>query len=230
MEARGGSSDANDQWTEHKTAEGKSYYHNSSTGKTVWKRPKEMQGPNSFDQQDAKQAEGSGEDRKEPALSVAEAWTEHKAGGKSYFHNAVTGETVWQRPAALGGPTEVAEDEGGHKWKYDHKGQTIKEEEAAALQNPEEDATVAPRPAPIKGPPVVYETKEAAVAAFREMMVSLHISPNMVWKDAVSIMSSDQRYLSLATTGERKETFHRYQTQRKKQVRRSTCDIKYQSC
>ena len=29
-------------WEEHKTDEGKSYYHNSITGETVWERPKEM--------------------------------------------------------------------------------------------------------------------------------------------------------------------------------------------
>eukprot|EP00658_Telonema_sp_P-2_P012804 TRINITY_DN14873_c0_g1_i1.p1 TRINITY_DN14873_c0_g1~~TRINITY_DN14873_c0_g1_i1.p1 ORF type:complete len:569 (+),score=154.62 TRINITY_DN14873_c0_g1_i1:221-1927(+) len=124
----------------------------------------------------------------------------------------------------------------GHKWKYDHRGNAIDEADEENITSPRHDSPhhdkadrVEPHPPahPPKLPKkeikyetkeVVYESKEERVAAFKEMMLHVGVSVNMHWKDAVTHMTKDNRYLALTTAGERKETFNHFQTQRKKEA------------
>ena len=69
-------------WSEQKTADGKTYYFNKKTKKSVWKKPKPEAGGD----------EGG---------ALPEGWSEQKtAAGKVYFFHKATGKSVWKRPTA----------------------------------------------------------------------------------------------------------------------------------
>jgi len=80
------------KWTEHKTAEGRTFFQNEKTGNTSWERP-------------AAAASTA-------AVAASSKWTEHRtAEGQAYFLNEETGKTSWERPAestaAAGAPAPL---------------------------------------------------------------------------------------------------------------------------
>lgn len=81
-------------WTEHLDAgSGKTFYYSASTGQTTWERP---------------QAASAAPAASQPAVQtsqpsvLAAGWAEHvdQASGRTFYHNATTGETSWERPQA----------------------------------------------------------------------------------------------------------------------------------
>ena len=74
-------------------SDGRTFYHNSTTGERVWERPT---------------AEAAEEDEGLPPGWVAIV---HDEKGE-FFHHAATGETVWTRPRGGGGAEAAVEDEG----------------------------------------------------------------------------------------------------------------------
>eukprot|EP01124_Arcella_intermedia_P016949 TRINITY_DN2356_c1_g1_i2.p1 TRINITY_DN2356_c1_g1~~TRINITY_DN2356_c1_g1_i2.p1 ORF type:complete len:800 (-),score=237.79 TRINITY_DN2356_c1_g1_i2:128-2527(-) len=72
-------------WTEHKTQDGKTYYYNHVTKKSVWTKPEPGK-------------EGKGEDSGEDNQLHCD-WKEYTTNdGKKYFNNAKTGKTQWEVP------------------------------------------------------------------------------------------------------------------------------------
>eukprot|EP00471_Norrisiella_sphaerica_P012398 CAMPEP_0184501474 /NCGR_PEP_ID=MMETSP0113_2-20130426/47805_1 /TAXON_ID=91329 /ORGANISM="Norrisiella sphaerica, Strain BC52" /LENGTH=257 /DNA_ID=CAMNT_0026890259 /DNA_START=36 /DNA_END=806 /DNA_ORIENTATION=+ len=88
--ARAGAGDDNDpnNWTVHRTAEGKEYYHNIRTQKTTWEKPACL---------DAARTPT------EPAVGQpkASSWQVHYHQGKPYYHNTVTNKTQWEMPPEI---------------------------------------------------------------------------------------------------------------------------------
>eukprot|EP00123_Amoebidium_parasiticum_P017142 comp23725_c1_seq2/m.40898 comp23725_c1_seq2/g.40898 ORF comp23725_c1_seq2/g.40898 comp23725_c1_seq2/m.40898 type:complete len:809 (-) comp23725_c1_seq2:212-2638(-) len=70
-------------WTEHKTGDGKVYWHNSITKESVWEKPKELKSAD------------------EIILSKC-PWKEYTSeNGKKYFYNTETKTSVWEEPEEL---------------------------------------------------------------------------------------------------------------------------------
>eukprot|EP01060_Flectonema_neradi_P036516 TRINITY_DN7038_c0_g1_i1.p1 TRINITY_DN7038_c0_g1~~TRINITY_DN7038_c0_g1_i1.p1 ORF type:complete len:747 (+),score=162.20 TRINITY_DN7038_c0_g1_i1:165-2405(+) len=88
-------------WSEHKTDDGKVFYHNSNTNETTWARPESMLA--NVDEEAAETEDKT-------------AWKEHKTeDGKTYYHNAITNTTTWVKPASLCGPSEESDVWQEHK-------------------------------------------------------------------------------------------------------------------
>ncbi|XP_052865585.1 pre-mRNA-processing factor 40 homolog A [Anopheles cruzii] len=69
------------EWSEHKTPDGRTYYYNSLTKQSLWEKPEEMKTP------------------AEKQLSQC-AWKEYRSDtGKLYYHNTTTKESQWVAPA-----------------------------------------------------------------------------------------------------------------------------------
>jgi len=67
-------------WTEHKTADGRTYYYNHASKKSVWTKPDELK------------------DENEKKIDDCD-WKEYTTpDGKKYFNNAKTGKTQWEMP------------------------------------------------------------------------------------------------------------------------------------
>jgi hypothetical protein len=83
-------------WTAHSDDEGYTYFHNTTTGATVWERPEEEAGH-------VINVESGGEELREAEPPPA-GWTAHSDDeGDTYFHNTATGATVWERPEGEAG-------------------------------------------------------------------------------------------------------------------------------
>jgi len=68
--------EAAEEWVEHKTDDGKSFYYNKNTGQSLWEKPKNQ--------------------------GVVDEWSEHTADdGKTFYYNKNTGQSVWEKPASL---------------------------------------------------------------------------------------------------------------------------------
>lgn len=70
-------------WAQHKAADGRTYYHNKTTGQSSWEKPKELM----------------------TAIERADAstpWREHSApDGRKYFYNKESKESKWSIPPDL---------------------------------------------------------------------------------------------------------------------------------
>ncbi|XP_017701078.1 pre-mRNA-processing protein 40A-like isoform X3 [Phoenix dactylifera] len=65
--------------------------------------------------------------------------------------------------------------------------------------------------------PFVYANKQEAKNAFKTLLESANVESDMTWEQAMRVIISDKRYGALKTLGERKQAFHEYLGQRKKQ-------------
>jgi len=67
-------------WTEHKTADGRTYYYDHINKKSVWTKPDELK------------------DENEKKIDDCD-WKEYTTpDGKKYYHNTKTGKTQWEMP------------------------------------------------------------------------------------------------------------------------------------
>ena len=100
------------KWTEHKTAEGRTFFQNEKTGNTSWERPAESTAaagaPAPLPLRALRAAAskvrsvlcGTSDSTPEPAKSPDE-WTEQvDEDGNVYFYNAKTAESAWELPSA----------------------------------------------------------------------------------------------------------------------------------
>ncbi|KAH8110818.1 hypothetical protein DFH11DRAFT_1730027 [Phellopilus nigrolimitatus] len=69
-------------WTEHRNAEGRTYWFNTSTKESVWEKPEALKSP--F----------------EKALGQTQ-WKEYFSGGRKYYYNTDTKESKWDMPDEL---------------------------------------------------------------------------------------------------------------------------------
>jgi hypothetical protein len=133
-------------WEKHvsKTSNpGQAYYFNSSTGETRWEHP----GSSS-------ESEENKENVSNDSASLPPGWTAHVSEssdpGKTYYHNAETGETVWEKPVAAsseedplppGWTAHVSESSDPGKTYYHNAetGETVWEKPTAASQGDSAD-------------------------------------------------------------------------------------------
>ncbi|XXG75331.1 hypothetical protein AAC387_Pa07g3861 [Persea americana] len=65
--------------------------------------------------------------------------------------------------------------------------------------------------------PLVYASKQEAKNAFKALLESANVESDWTWEQAMRVIINDKRYGALKTLGERKQAFHEYLGQRKKQ-------------
>ena len=83
-------------WEERITLDGRAFYFDPATSRTVWEKPPGFESPLNLEQ---RQPEGAGH--------AASTWEEHpdETSGHSYWFDRATGATSWNPPAAARRPT-----------------------------------------------------------------------------------------------------------------------------
>merc|ERR1712110_165938 len=61
---------------------------------------------------------------------------------------------------------------------------------------------------------IVYETKEEAKIAFKQLLRDKQVPANATWEVAMKLIINDVRYKALPKLSEKKQTFNEYKTQR----------------
>jgi len=171
-------------------------------------------------------------------------WKEYKTPeGRQYFHNATTGVTQWTKPADFDGPAADASAApaakkdasverangaaGEDKMEEDEK---TKEEKAEAEKKRkltakererERQAELEREKERMKEfekqlAEVKYESKEEALAAFKAMLEDKCPSHTTTWPEMVPLCQYDVRFRALKGTGEKKNVFQHFITQKHK--------------
>jgi len=207
------SSSAVSKWAEHRTPEGKVYYHNTETNETSWEKPDELK---------------TGQER---AVGAAQtAWKEFTAAsGKKYFYNAETKVTTWEMPEELKAAVAATEALATGKTLAAapavaaRPAGTVAPSAAPAVA-PAAACAAAPAPAADGGPsaaaapaaaPTLSATEEAAAAAaaaaakktFFAMLESAGVSGEASWEEAMKRIINKPEYRVLQTLAERKAAF-----------------------
>jgi len=214
----------NSQWTEHRAPDGRPYYYNMVTKQSVWQKPDELK----------KKEEEEAAAKAKPIAKPPSAWKEFKSpDGRPYYYNSVTQQSTWTMPdelrdelAAKAAASLAAVEESNAAGDQPNQAAS-----AVRSEVPPSNGQAAPKAAseenrpkkevaekkseaePVK--PLVFATKEEALAAFRGMLDEL-ASTSMNWEKALKKIANDPRYTALKTLGERKHVFHEWVTKTKK--------------
>jgi colicin import membrane protein len=103
-------------WEEQKTADGKTFFYNKTTGKSKWKRPTDAEAtiPASSTNTDSTHV-ASPTDANAPASALrplAAGWEQQvTAEGKVFYYNKVSGKSKWKRPVAEASQVETESQE-----------------------------------------------------------------------------------------------------------------------
>ncbi|KAK3330199.1 formin binding protein-like protein [Apodospora peruviana] len=192
-------------WQEHRTPDGRYYYHNSQTNLTQWTKPEELMTP------------------AERALAN-QPWKEYTAeGGRKYWYNTETKSTQWEMPdvykQALGvgtapaaSPTTFASPAGGyggygggsHDRYNDHKETIGKSHQLAFGDNVQAQAFV-----PESNDPE-FATPEEAEAAFVKLLRRTGVQPDWTWEQTLRATMKDPQFRAIKDPRERKVAFEKY--------------------
>ena len=193
-------------WQTHEAPSGVSYYFNSVTDVSTYKRPACL---------------GPGPDAAaEPSFAApaSSKWTkyEDESSGKPYYSDGAT--TTWDRPDEYlsAGEAEPEQSESGKRNSTDApngnesrpsegKGSSRKKKKQKHLDVD-----------------VTWSSKAEATAAFKGLLLVKGITPIMKWNEVVRICSEDARWEACNTTGERKQALAEYQTKRLNELREET--------
>lgn len=165
-------------WAEHvDPGSGKTFYYNAQTGVTAWEKPQAAAQPAAAVPQQAAQSS------QQAALPAG--WAEHTdpGSGRTFYANAQTGQTAWERPqaqpAAAQQPQQAAAsalppgwaehvDPGSGKTFYANAqtGQTAWERPQGAQPAAAAPAPAAAAPAPAPAPQRVLEEPLRSISAF----------------------------------------------------------------
>jgi len=173
------------------------------------------------------------------------AWTEHKSpDGRTYYYNTDTKQSSWTKPDALKSPSErllstcpwkehkhadtgkvyfYNSDTKESTWTMPEDLSNVKIE--IAKLEAEENAESSSDEEPVKGvekeesdqEEVVYETKEDAKNAFKNLLRDKGVASTSSWEQAMKLISNDKRYTALAKLNEKKQAFNAYKTLRGKE-------------
>lgn len=204
-------------WTQHKTAEGRLYYHNPMTSQTSYEKPDELKTPTE-------------------RLLAACPWKEYKTDdGKSYYHNATTKESVWLIPRELEELKNKIEAELQENEKRSANADSLStqnedsnlplsslasplDKTPVSLQNEDSKSSASATPIANHQQPAKQDNK-MLVETFRELMREKNISSTASWEFALKSISSDPRYELFRSHPERKQMFNSYKTQKAKEER-----------
>lgn len=211
-------------WTQHRTAEGRPYYHNQITNQTYYEKPDELKTPS------------------ERLLSEC-PWKEYKTDdGKSYYHNAATKESVWLIPKEL----EELKNKIEAELQENEKQPRSANADSLSNQNEDSNLPLSSLASPLDKTPISLQNEDSKSSAsatpvsnhqqpqqqqqpvkdnkklvetFRELMREKNISSTASWEFALKSISSDPRYELFRHHPERKQMFNSYKTQKAKEER-----------
>lgn len=177
-------------WSEHTSPDGRTYFYNNDTKQSSWSKPDELKTP------------------AERLMSKC-PWKEHKQAdtGKVYFYNSDTKESTWTEPEEL---TKTKEE---IKKLEEKEALEAKESEKEELVEKKEDI----KKEESDSEEVVYETKEDAKNAFKQLLKDKAVASISTWEQAMKLISADKRYNAIPKLNEKKQCFNAYKTQKAKE-------------
>ncbi|CAG8453577.1 7909_t:CDS:10 [Acaulospora morrowiae] len=195
-------------WTEHTSPDGRTYYHNVVTKESIWDKPDELKTP------------------EEKALGSC-PWKEFTSeGGRKYYYNSVTQVSKWEMPAEYKEFLEKLEKDQKNKESTSQTAVSPSQqdfERARQLSIPAvSPVNVTPISTPVRPhvpilhtqqpeqPKIEFETKEEAVAAFRQLLKDSGVKPDWSWEQTMRAIISNPMYRAIKTLTERKQAFHDY--------------------
>jgi pre-mRNA-processing factor 40 len=180
-------------------------------------------------------------------------WKEYTApDGRKYYHKAATNTTQWTRPAEMDEPAPATAPEGaaavgagggagGGDAADKSNGDTGAAGEAAKENGKEVEAQkkevkkkVKPEPVPDL-PAKKYESKEEAMADFKELLDDKIKSHKTTWDEAVNELKFDVRFKALKSVGEKKNVFQNFIAKRQRdfveteRVRKKQAKVDFQA-
>ncbi|CCA66726.1 related to U1 snRNP protein [Serendipita indica DSM 11827] len=217
--------------TEHRNAEGRTYWNNASTGESVWEKPDVLKTP--FERALAKTT-----------------WKEYFQEGRKYYYNTATKQSKWEMPEELllllekvekessPGPPPVPLPpvivpglEGAHPLPMlaspthagsqastlnSISGAMVRPGMAGAVGFPNAPTPVQQAPPRPTNPdePVVptngFSTHEEAEKAFWYLLKKAGITADSTWEGTLRAIVTDPLYKSFNTTAEKRESWQKY--------------------
>jgi pre-mRNA-processing factor 40 len=181
----------------------------------------------------------------QPAATVksSSGWKEYSSpDGRKYYHNASTGVTQWNKPADFEAPGDASkpaaenvngkaedkassgvadsakpqEEDGKEKEEVEKKRKQTAKERERERQLEAEREKERMREFEKQLAEVKYDSKEEALAAFKAMLEDKVTSHTMTWQELVPLCQYDVRFRALKSTGEKKNVFQHFITQKQK--------------
>ncbi|XP_028968990.1 pre-mRNA-processing factor 40 homolog B [Galendromus occidentalis] len=198
-------------WTQHKSPEGRIYYHNSVTQESSWEKPDEMK-------------------TSEELLLSKCPWREYKSeSGRLYYYNLTTKESKWTIPDELKEIRALIEEKEKNKLSArldlpnSASGTPTNNSPVVSAGDQGDEASRNSFPpdedsqSNLEAPQVEYKDKKEMTEAFRSLLKERNVPSNASWETAVKLISVDPRYTQLKRLPERKQVFNSYKTQRAKE-------------
>ncbi|KAJ1971828.1 U1 snRNP protein, partial [Dimargaris verticillata] len=185
-------------WQEARTPEGKVYFYNRLTKKTMWEKPDELKTP-------------------EERAFAQTAWKEYVAdGGRTYYYNTVTKVTTWEKPKELVKGMSAQLPSAGLESSATtptSKPTQAADQPAKAPELPRPPSTTPQRSeTTLPLPPTLASTDREA--AFQALLREAQVQSDWTWEQAMRAIISHPRYRILPSVTERKEAFRKFQLQR----------------
>ncbi|KZV94551.1 hypothetical protein EXIGLDRAFT_736585 [Exidia glandulosa HHB12029] len=200
-------------WTEHRNAEGRTYWFNANTKESVWEKPDVLKTP--F----------------ERALATT-VWKEYFSGGRKYYYNTTTKESKWEMPEELVQLKDNVEKEAHAQSVAAGTTRLIGApglpptpvpipEQSTALVTPQTAAaaragangTLPPRPNLPEDPVIPHNgfaTHDEAEKAFWHLLRKAGVDPNWTWDQTMRAIITDPLYKSFNSLAERKTSWQKF--------------------
>ncbi|KAJ3410872.1 1-pyrroline-5-carboxylate dehydrogenase [Chytridiales sp. JEL 0842] len=173
----------------------------------------------------------------QPVLPPPVSWTAHQTPeGRTYWYNAITKQTTWDKPEELKTPLERAllscpwkeytTDQGKKYYSNSATKQTVWEMPAEyraildkyqEVSNNQVALNVVPSVTKTDIEPTPsFETKEEAEKAFKELLTESGVEKDWTWEQTMRMIISKPMYRALKTLQERKQAFQDYIDEKQK--------------
>jgi len=185
-------------WSEYTADNGKKYYHNKVTGVTTWDKPLELK-------------------------TVAEiaatptTWKEHIAdSGRKYYYNTITRESVWDEPAEL---KAIREAQQQLKQQQQQQQQHTMAYSPGQLSSPDQFKSPIDDKRSASIDQSSERNQEERLESFKKLLEEAGVSITWTWDMAMRAVINDERWKLLKTLNEKKQAFHDFQQEKRKQER-----------
>lgn len=181
-------------WTEHQAADGRTFFYNSETKRSVWEKPDDLKS------------------RSELLLSQC-SWKEHRADdGRTYYYNSKTKESIWTKPKEL---LEI-ESQIAQENVQRVQSPVTTQSKSAIMKAMEATLSAVATPEQVVEE-IKFKNKSEMVDAFKKLLSEKKIGSNTSWENALKAIQSDSIFSALKGLSEKKQIFNQYKTQRAKE-------------